>query len=45
MVEAIMSRDYPIVQGAVLLVAISFIMINLIVDVTYVYLDPAIKYD
>ncbi len=45
MVDAIMSRDYPIVQGAVLAVALSFIFINLLVDVAYVYLDPAIKYD
>lgn len=45
MVESIMSRDYPMVQGAVLAVSLSFIFINLFVDILYVYLDPAIKFD
>ncbi len=45
MVESIMARDYPVVQGAVLTVSLTFIVMNLIVDVLYVYLDPAIKYD
>lgn len=45
MVDSIMARDYPVVQGAVLVVALSFILINLIVDVMYVYLDPTIRYD
>jgi len=44
LVEAILSRDYPVVQGLVLLVAIIFIFINLFVDILYSYLDPRIRY-
>ncbi len=44
LVEAILSRDYPVVQGVVLLVAIVFIFVNLIVDIIYSYLDPRIRY-
>ncbi len=44
LVEAILSRDYPVVQGVVLVVATMFIFINLIVDILYSYLDPRIRY-
>jgi len=44
LVESILSRDYPVVQGVVLLVATLFIFINLIVDIIYSYLDPRIRY-
>jgi ABC-type dipeptide/oligopeptide/nickel transport system permease component len=44
LVEAILSRDYPVVQGVVLLVATIFIFVNLIVDILYSYLDPRIRY-
>lgn len=44
LVEAILSRDYPVVQGVVLLVAVVFIFVNLIVDIIYSYLDPRIRY-
>lgn len=44
MVNAILARDYPVVQGVVLVVAMSFIVINLIVDLMYAYLDPRIRY-
>lgn len=44
LVEALLSRDYPVVQGVVLLVATMFIFINLIVDILYSYLDPRIRY-
>lgn len=43
-VEAIFARDYPIVQGTVLVVALSFVLINLIVDTLYVFIDPRVKY-
>lgn len=43
-VEAIMKSDYPIVQGAVLMMATVFVLVNLIVDILYAYLDPRIKY-
>lgn len=45
MVESITNRDYPMVQGAVLLVALSFVFVNLLVDVLYAYIDPRIRYD
>ena len=43
--DAIMDRDYPIVMGVVLLVAVLFIFINLIVDLSYTFFDPRIRYD
>ncbi|PHV70925.1 peptide ABC transporter permease [Sporanaerobium hydrogeniformans] len=43
-VEAIMKSDFPIVQGVVLLVAFIFVMMNLVVDIIYAFLDPRIKY-
>ena len=43
-VEAINGRDYPIVQGTVLLFAVVFVFVNLIVDLSYAWLDPRIKY-
>lgn len=43
-VEAIMKSDFPIVQGVVLLVAFIFVMMNLLVDIIYAFLDPRIKY-
>lgn len=45
MVRAITSRDFPVVQGAVLLVATTFVLINLLVDIAYAMLDPRIRYD
>ncbi|HSW36667.1 MAG TPA: nickel ABC transporter permease [Candidatus Limnocylindrales bacterium] len=44
MVDSILSRDYPVVQGAVLMIAVLFVLINLIVDVIYAFLDPRISY-
>lgn len=43
MVQAIMARDYPMVQGGVLFVAIAFSIVNLLVDLLYAYIDPRIK--
>jgi peptide/nickel transport system permease protein len=42
-IQAIYSRDYPVVQASVLFLTISFVVINLIVDVSYQYLDPRIR--
>lgn len=42
LVDAVFARDYPIVQGVVLVVAVSFVVTNLLVDLTYRYLDPRI---
>lgn len=43
-IDAIMKSDYPVVQGAVMILAIVFVLVNLIVDLLYAYLDPRIKY-
>ncbi len=43
-VQAIFSRDYPLVQAAVLVLAVIFVLINLMVDLLYVLLDPQISY-
>lgn len=45
LVDSIGARDYPAVQGTVLVLALAFILINLIVDVLYAYIDPTIRYD
>lgn len=42
--EAINFRDYPVIQSGILVVAFIFVMINLIVDLLYTYIDPRIKY-
>ena len=43
-VNAVQMRDYPAVQGCVLFFAFIFVMVNLITDIIYVYIDPRIKY-
>jgi peptide/nickel transport system permease protein len=43
LVEAILKRDFPLVQGGVLLVALSYVGINLVTDLLYAYLDPRIR--
>lgn len=45
LVDSIRARDYPVVQGAVLLIAVSFIFINLVVDLVYGFIDPRIRYE
>jgi peptide/nickel transport system permease protein len=44
LVGAIFDRDYPIVQGVILLIAVIFVLANLIVDIIYTFLDPRIRY-
>ena len=43
LIDGIYQRDYPMVQGAVLLIAVTYVFINLIVDIFYKWLDPRIK--
>jgi peptide/nickel transport system permease protein len=43
-VDAITKRDYPIIQGTILLIAAVYAIINLLVDLSYVILDPRIRY-
>ncbi|MCG8513445.1 MAG: ABC transporter permease [Halanaerobiales bacterium] len=45
LVDAIMKRDYPVVQGIVLLIAILVVIFNIIVDLLYAYLDPRIRFE
>lgn len=42
-VQAILTRDYPLIQGTLLFVAGAFVLINLLVDISYAYLDPRIR--
>ena len=42
-VDAIFARDYPVVQGAVLLTAVLFVLINLVTDVLYTLIDPRLR--
>jgi peptide/nickel transport system permease protein len=44
LVQAILQRDYPLVQGGVLLVAAVYVLINLVTDVLYLYLDPRLRH-
>lgn len=43
-VDAILAKDFPMVQGIVLLIATSYVIVNLIVDILYGFLDPRIRY-
>lgn len=45
MINSITRRDYPVVQGVLIMVAMICVIINLIVDISYVYLDPRVQYD
>lgn len=42
--QAVFARDYPLVQAIVMVFAVLFIMVNLVVDILYAYLDPRIRY-
>jgi peptide/nickel transport system permease protein len=44
LVESIRLRDYPVLQGAVLLIALTYLLVNLGTDVVYAWLDPRIRY-
>ena len=44
LIEGILNRDYPVVQGAILAVSAIFIGANLVVDVLYTFIDPRIRY-
>ncbi len=43
--DSIFNRDYPMVQGVVLFIAIVFVIVNLVVDLLYAAIDPRIRYD
>ncbi len=43
-VDAVLARDFPTIQGVILLFSFVYVMINLLVDLTYVFFDPRIRY-
>lgn len=45
LLDSIFARDYPVVQGIVLIYAVLVILVNLVVDLLYAFLDPRIRYD
>jgi peptide/nickel transport system permease protein len=42
--EAIFNRDYPVLQGGILFVAVVFVLVNLLVDISYAVINPRIRY-
>jgi len=44
-VDSILARGYPVIQGAILICGLLYILVNLIVDVIYAWVDPRIRYD
>jgi len=42
--EAVVGRDFPVTQAVVLLVAVMVLVVNLVVDILYAYVDPRIRY-
>ena len=45
LVQAIAARDYPLIQGCILVVLLIYVLINLAVDMLYVYIDPRVDYE
>ena len=43
-VDAVLNRDFPVIQGLVLLFSCAYVFINLMVDLSYLFLDPRIRY-
>jgi peptide/nickel transport system permease protein len=43
-VDAILRRDYPIIQGIILIFSAAYVMVNLLIDLSYTFLDPRIRY-
>jgi peptide/nickel transport system permease protein len=41
---SVSGRDYPVIQGVVIMIGVFYIVINLLVDILYAYVDPRIKY-
>jgi peptide/nickel transport system permease protein len=45
LVQAIMARDYPLVQGTMLLLGFAFVIVNVFIDILYTAIDPRVRYD
>ena len=43
LIQAIYGRDYPLVQGCILFIAVTYVAMNLLVDVAYAWLDPRVR--
>jgi peptide/nickel transport system permease protein len=43
--SAVLRRDYPVIQGGLLIVAAGLMFVNLLVDVLYAYLDPRVRFE
>ena len=43
-ISSVLRRDYPVVQGVLMFIATIYVLVNLLIDVLYVYLDPRVKY-
>ena len=43
-VNAVLRRDYPVIQGALLVIAVIYVVINFLVDLLYMLVDPRVKY-
>ncbi|MEH7383479.1 ABC transporter permease [Bacillus sp. JJ1533] len=45
LIDSIYRRDYPVIQGVVLFIAVVYVIVNLLIDLLYAFLDPRIRYD
>jgi len=43
-VDAVLNRDFPVLQGVVMFFAVAYVLVNLLVDLSYLVLDPRIRY-
>jgi peptide/nickel transport system permease protein len=43
-VDAVLARDFPVVQGVILMFSVAYVLVNLLVDLSYIVLDPRIRY-
>jgi peptide/nickel transport system permease protein len=43
-VDAILARDYPIIQGLILMFSLVYVAVNFVIDIAYTLLDPRIRY-
>jgi peptide/nickel transport system permease protein len=44
-ITAIQKRDYPLVQGCVLVISLSYVLVNLLTDLSYAWVDPRIRFE
>jgi peptide/nickel transport system permease protein len=44
-VQAINARDYPLLQGCILLIAVSYVIVNLLTDMVYAVVDPRVRFE